>query len=180
MASPLSKKERERAANILGAFALALTDKVSTAVKAAGLSNDMASAAVIQIGFEPGISIERLRNSLGLSHSATVRLIDGLQAEGLVSRERNSALDSRVAVLMLTPKGKAQMRTTLAARAEITEPILRRMSSEEITALLAFLDKALPCVVEEGHDTDVVCRLCDIDACPQDRCPVCPQGAAAG
>lgn len=178
MANAPTKFERQRAANILGAFALALTDKVSAAVKTAGLSNDTASAAVVQIGFEPGISIERLRNCLALSHSATVRLIDSLQAENLVSRERNAAVDSRVAVLKLTPKGKAQMRATLAARAEITEPIVQRLSAAEMSALLAILDKALPCIVEEGSDSDVVCRLCDLDSCPQDRCPVCPLGAA--
>ena len=84
------KSERKRAANVLAAFALALTDKVSASIRDAAGRSDMASAALIQIGFEPGMSIERLRLAVGLSHSAMVRVIDHLQADGLVKRERGS------------------------------------------------------------------------------------------
>lgn len=171
------KAERKRVANVLGAFALALTDKMNAAVRDAGNCSDMASAAIIQIGFEPGLSIERLRSCLGLSHSATVRVVDQLQAEGLAKRERNPQGDSRVALLTLTVKGEAQMRETLAARDQIVEPILARLSSQEATSLLAILEKAMPAVVEPGADQDVVCRLCDLNACPQDTCPVLQCGA---
>lgn len=166
------KAERKRTANILGAFALALTDKVTAAVHATGQSNDLASAALVQIGFEPGMSIEHLRSCLGLSHSATVRLIDGLQAKDLVSRSRNPALDSRVAALALTPSGRTAMRETLAARANIVDGIVGELSHEELAVLTRILEKSFPQIVEPGADEDVVCRLCDLDTCPQDKCPV--------
>lgn len=173
MSEAAMSRERRRASNILGAFALGLTDKISATVRTAGQANDMASAALIQVGFEPGISIERLRNCLGLSHSATVRLIDGLETGGLVQRTRNPAVDSRVAVLMLTRAGKAQMRATLGARAQVTDPILARLSGSEVTTLLAILGKAFPEIVASERESDIVCRLCDLEACPQDRCPAC-------
>lgn len=174
MPRPLTH-DRRRAANVLGAFALALTDKIEVAIREVGDCSDMTSAAIIQIGFEPGMSIERLRGCLGLSHSATVRLIDGIERDGLVARSRNPAVDSRVAVLALTSAGEALMKKTLAARATVTEPILARLSASEVTTLMAILDKALPHVVVPGADEDIVCRLCDIGVCPQDACPVCPE-----
>lgn len=164
--------DRRRTANILGAFALALTDKMTAAVRDAAGHGDMASAAIVQIGSEPGLSIERLRLCLALSHSATVRLVDAIQAAGLVTRERNSARDSRVAILTLTPAGRAHMRAILAARSAIIEPVLARLSAGELSALVAILEKATPAVVASGPDQDVVCRLCDLHACPQHRCPV--------
>lgn len=170
------KSDRNRAANVLAAFALALTDKVSTAIRDDAGRSDMSSAALIQIGFEPGMSIERLRLAVGLSHSAMVRVIDQLQADGLVTRERSSTGDSRVASLSLTRAGDVQMRSALAARARVTEPALQPLTVQECQTLLNLLEKALPALVKTQVDQEVVCRLCDLDACPQDCCPVgaCP------
>lgn len=166
------KSERKRAANVLAAFALALTDKVGAAIREDAGRSDMASAALIQIGFEPGMSIERLRLAVGLSHSAMVRVIDQLQADGLVNRERDPAGDSRVALLSLTRTGEAQMCDALAARERVTEPALDHLSLQECQLLLKLLEKALPALIKTKVEQEVACRFCDLNACPQDVCPI--------
>lgn len=166
------KEERTRAANILGAFALALTDKMTAAVRAASDCSEMASAALVQIGCEPNISIERLRHCLALSHSATVRLVDGIEAAGLVRRQRGVDGDSRVASLTLTGAGQARVRRMLDARAAIVDGIVGALSREELVTVLDVMARTFPSIVESGADQDVVCRLCDLATCPQDECPV--------
>jgi MarR family transcriptional regulator, negative regulator of the multidrug operon emrRAB len=69
-----------------------------------------AGAAIIVLGYAPGLSVEILRKVLGLSHPRTVRLIDRLEADGLA--ERREAIDGRAVALHLTPKGVA-LRTQL-------------------------------------------------------------------
>lgn len=167
------KTDRQRTANILGAFALGLTDKIAVALHDVGNRSETTSAAVIQIGAEPGLSIESLRNCLALSHSATVRLVDGLQVQGLVQRQRDKDGDSRVAILSLTHEGEAQMRKALAAREEVIDRTLAHLTDDELHSLTAILERVMPKVVSSRVDQDVVCRLCDLQSCPQDRCPVC-------
>ncbi|MEZ5841477.1 MAG: MarR family transcriptional regulator [Hyphomicrobiales bacterium] len=164
--------EKRRLANVLATFALALSDRVGEAIRDVAGRGPQATAALIQIGFDPGLSIEALRTLIGLSHSATVRAIDGLVAEGLVRRERGLTGDSRVAALTLTKAGEAEMQKALDARAGVTGAVIDALAPGELAALNAILEKAVPAVVEFGTHQDVVCRLCDMGACPQDICPV--------
>lgn len=176
MRSRLSQKPRmsdiDRTANILAAFALALNDKVESAMRASGGGRSAAAtAALIQIGSDPGLSIETLRGCLDLSHSATVRIVDQLEAAGLVERRRGAAKDSRVAALALTEAGLGEMRRSLQARRDVAQGLIGKLDAEETAALRAIVEKALPRIVASKADSDVVCRFCDLDACPQDRCP---------
>jgi MarR family transcriptional regulator, negative regulator of the multidrug operon emrRAB len=166
------QNEKKRLANVLAAFALALTDKVNDAIRDNGGRSGMSSATLIQIGFNPGLSIERLRSLIGLTHSATVRVIDQLAGEGMVRRERNTEGDTRVASLVLTDKGVTEMQTALVSRSLVAEPVVECFTALEMDSLASMLEKAIPNVVGFGANQDVVCRLCDMRACPQDRCPV--------
>lgn len=172
--------DRARTANILAAFALAMTDKIDSAMRgAASGRGGMASAALVQIASDPGLSIERLRTSIGLSHSATVRIVDQLEAAALVVRSRSAAGDSRVAELHLTPRGEDEANAGLAARRAVLDRALQRLGPPDVEALSRLVEKAMGAVVELGADQDVVCRLCDLSACPQERCPVsCLDGEA--
>src|SRR5262249_14264552 len=77
------RSEERRLENIWGAISLATVDKMEHAFAAATGRGPSAIAAITQISFEPGMSIERLRRVIALSHSATVRLVDQLVAEGV-------------------------------------------------------------------------------------------------
>jgi MarR family transcriptional regulator, negative regulator of the multidrug operon emrRAB len=176
------QSEKKRLANVLAAFALALTDKVNDAIRDTGGRSEMSSATLIQIGFNPGLSIERLRSLIGLTHSATVRVIDQLAGDGLVRRERNVEGDTRVASLVLTDKGVTEMQAALVLRSLVAEPVVECFTALEMDSLASMLERAIPNVVRFGANQDVVCRLCDMGACPQDRCPVntCVSEAAQG
>jgi DNA-binding MarR family transcriptional regulator len=121
---------------------------------------------------EPGLSIERLRRTIALSHSATVRLLDQLVADGLVRREASEGSDKRARSLYLTEEGTALLEAARAARRRVVEAALDRLSEQEQQSLTSIIEKMFPAVVAGGDDHDVVCRFCDDKACPIDRCPV--------
>ena len=101
------RPEELRLENIWRAMSLATVDKMEQAFAAETGRGPSAVAALLQIGVEPGLSIERLRRIIALSHSASVRLVDQLVAEGLVRREVSAGSDKRARALYLTAQGEA-------------------------------------------------------------------------
>ena len=170
--------EERRLENIWGAISLATVDKMERAFATATGRGSSAIAAITQIGAEPGMSIERLRRVIALSHSATVRLVDQLVGEGLISREASAGADKRARSLNLTREGLALLETAKDARRNVVENALERLSAEQREALAGIIEQMFPALVAPGDDGDVVCRYCDEKVCPIERCPV-PQHHAA-
>jgi MarR family transcriptional repressor of emrRAB len=165
-------REERRLENIWGAISLATVDKMEQAFAAETGRGPSAVAAITQIGMEPGLSIERLRRIIALSHSATVRLVDQLAAEGLVKREASAGSDKRARSLYLTREGEALFEAAKLARRRVAEAALDRLSARERQSLASIVEKMFPALVADGDDQDVVCRLCDESVCPMERCPV--------
>ncbi len=164
--------EERRLENIWGAISLATVDKMEQAFATAIERGPSATAAIIQAGIEPGLSIERLRRILALSHSATVRLVDQLVADGLVNREASIGPDKRQRALHLTGKGKAIYEAAMDARLRVSAAALARLTEKERRSLAGMIAKMFPALVGPGDDSEVVCRLCgDEGICPLDRCP---------
>jgi DNA-binding MarR family transcriptional regulator len=168
----LKKSDERRLENIWGAISVATVDKMEHAFATATGRGPSAVAAITQVGGEPGLSIEQLRRIIALSHSATVRLIDQLVAEGLIRRETSSGSDKRARSLYLTEDGAALYETAKAARRAVAEAALDRLSADEREALSALVEKMFPALVGAGDDSEVVCRFCDEKVCPRERCPV--------
>ena len=162
----------KRTANLLGAFALTLTDRMRDATEEAAGFGATAPAALVQIGSYPGESIGMLRLSLGLGQSATSRLVERLFNHGLV--EKAPGPDSRQIALSLTPLGEEAKERVLASRQEILSCALKRLTAEEQDSLTSILEKLLNQMVGSRSESDSICRLCDILACPQDLCPAEP------
>jgi DNA-binding MarR family transcriptional regulator len=167
-----SDRERLRLENIFGAMSLALVDKMETAFSAETGLNPSAVAAIIQIGTDPGLSIEALRRIIALSHSATVRLIDQLVAGGLVVRGSGSDNDRRARALHLTDAGQAVFQRNIVVRRAVIERAVRNLTAEEKRSLDGLVDKLLTALVDPGDDHDIVCRVCDVSVCTPDRCPI--------
>src|SRR5215469_11920334 len=77
---------KRRVANLFGAAALAAAGAMAEAmagVSEAGLS---AAAALVALASEPGLGVTELSRRIGLSQSATVRMIDSLSEQGFVER----------------------------------------------------------------------------------------------
>ena len=158
--------------NIIGAFSRALSDKMDRAVRdAAGLSNS-ACYAIVTIGSEPNSSIETLRRMLSLEHSSLVRLIDRMERQGLLQRIRGTCKDLRKVKVSLTDQGEDCFTMILAARRKILEDTLSSLTCEEKRLIFSIISKVMMSVVDGGDDQHYVCRLCDLESCPQDSCPV--------
>jgi MarR family transcriptional regulator, negative regulator of the multidrug operon emrRAB len=161
---------RARTGNLLGAVALGVGDRVLRAAEAVGGRSGARAAALATLAQWPADTIQQLRASLGLTHSATVRVIDGLVADGLVTREHvggGPAVRPR-----LTKAGYSEARRVLAARNEALQPLLGLLSDTEVAALTGILERLLGAMTSDYDAGELICRLCELDACPQDVCPV--------
>ena len=159
-----------RTANLLGALVLALDDDISAATAAATDHGAASPAALVCIHWQPGLTIEELRQKLGLTHSGTVRLLDRLEADGAI--ERRQGRDGRSVALTLSVQGRRRVRAVLEARHSVLAAALSPLSQAERRELGTVLEKVLAGITRDAEHADQVCRLCDEATCPIERCPV--------
>jgi MarR family transcriptional repressor of emrRAB len=164
------KPDELRDLNVIGAFALALSDDLKAAMQELAEGNESACAALIVIGQESGLSVDRLSKILGLSQPGTVRLVDRLAADHLV--ERKSGADRRSVALRLTEAGKRQVKSLLIGRRHALSEVLRALDPGERQVLAAIADKVLRGLGHSEVECDRRCRLCDGDTCPDATCPM--------
>lgn len=160
----------ERTANLLGALALSLIDSLDAVVEANAGYGGETPAALVTLGAEPGLSINQLRQILNLSHPGTVRLIDRLAAEGLV--ERRSGADGRTLALFLTEAGLERRQNILSERRQPLQQAIEGLTSTERQQLAQLLEKMLSGMTTSPSKAFAICRLCEEEVCPSDRCPV--------
>jgi MarR family transcriptional regulator, negative regulator of the multidrug operon emrRAB len=189
--------DRLRLANLLGAWALAVSDRIDAGAAASAGRGGQAPAALVALHqFAGGSTIEELRHVLGLSHSAAVRLIDGLVADGYVARGQ-AAGDRRSVALSLTTSGRSAARRIGAARLRAVESTLEGLTDAETRALTKLAERLTGELAglrlnerRQGAPPagGWLCRLCDFRACgrPEGRCPAAisvassPDGGQAG
>jgi DNA-binding MarR family transcriptional regulator len=164
------KQDELRDLNVIGAFALALSDDFRNAMQELAAGSESACAALIVIEQESGLSIDRLSKILGLSQPGTVRLVDRLAAERLV--ERKAGGDRRTIALRLTEAGKRQVKSLLIGRRHALSETLRRLDPGERQVLAAIAEKVLRGLGHSPVECDRRCRLCDGDTCPDESCPM--------
>jgi DNA-binding MarR family transcriptional regulator len=157
-----------RTTNLLGALALGLADAVEAVARKEAREGGPAGAALCAVAHEPGLSIEALRQALGLSHPGAVRLIDRLAGEGAI--ERRTAHDRRAVALHLTPGGARRVRKIMADRRRALETALGALSPRERGMLDRLLAKMLRALPHSDAHALAICRFCEGDAC--DPCPV--------
>jgi DNA-binding MarR family transcriptional regulator len=161
------------AANLLGAVALALGDRVAdAAAQAAGRSPSAAAALSALDQFLDSPSIDVLAGVLGLTHSGTVRLVDRLELEGFVRREPGT--DARTIAVTLTAAGRGAARRIAAARISVLEDAIEALTPQECDRLDGLLAKVAVGLMREPGATRWMCRMCDLAACGRSdgRCPV--------
>jgi MarR family transcriptional repressor of emrRAB len=162
--------EAQRTGNLLGAAALAITGAIDTAISSGEGRSQAANAALAVMLQWPPRSIGHLAGVLRRSHSATVRLIEELEAEKLVAKSPGA--DRRAVVATLTAEGRREARRVVGMRAESLGDLMRGLSAEDRRDLTRLLEKMLPALTPDRQACDHICRLCELAACPQDRCPV--------
>jgi DNA-binding MarR family transcriptional regulator len=159
-----------RTANLLGALASEVADRLERGIKLHPNQTDSVAAALNVIVLYEGCSNSHLSRALKLSHPATVRLIDKLELEGAV--ERRDTKDKRAVALFLTKKGKTRAKNLLLSRCEALRGMISPLTIREQNQLTQLLEKLLHPLVQSDQDGDYICRLCDTIACPPDSCPV--------
>ncbi len=91
--------------------------------------------------------------SLSLDSSAVVRLVDVLQAEGLVERKEDE--DRRAKAIVLTAAGRAIVDRVEAGARRVREDVLAGLPDSDIEAtirVLRHICRAVPASPEPGHE----------------------------
>ena len=180
-----SADELTRAANVLGALSLALVDRVHGAVAHAGVESETAAAALSTLHhFLDAPNIGRLRDVVGRTSPATVRMVDRLVADGYARRRPGE--DARASHVVLTPAGRNLARRVTAARAAVLGEALGALTPAERATFAVLMGRVLEAMVETklerragGRESSGwTCRLCDPGACRRDR-GECPAANAA-
>jgi DNA-binding MarR family transcriptional regulator len=163
----------DRTANVLGALALVIADRMTDAVAdAAGHSVTTASALSALHQFLDRPSIDLLRQVLGLTSSGTVRLVDRLESDGYVTRGPGG--DRRSTAVELTPAGRQVAARVAAARAAVLSDVLGTLTTEELQALDGIAARLVVGMMRGPGATRWICRLCDMQACghQEGHCPI--------
>ncbi|TDC08332.1 MarR family transcriptional regulator [Nonomuraea longispora] len=163
-------------ANLLGATALALTDvTLGQVTRAAGVSAREATA-MVTLSASPGLSVSELGRRVGLTQSAAARMVDGLEADGLLTREPHP-FNRHWVTLSLTETGRATTQHILGARATPLSGVLDCLDEGEQQTLSGLLVKILTQLYQDNGNAQYICRLCDRGACVAGHAP-CPVGEA--
>ena len=159
-----------RLENLLGALTYTLGDQLRTRTEQVVGHGPTAPAALLAVFRRPEQSIEMLRHSIGLSHSATVRLVDRLEGDGLVTRR--SSPDGRAVSLVLTGRGRRRALRLQQERRRVLSRALTGLSPLDRRQLEEMLDALLRTQARTHEDPTPICRLCELSACPLRSCPV--------
>lgn len=182
----MSKSRDARLANLLGAVATGLTDRVNAATADAARVDGSAAASLIALlDFSPNGSVQRLSQIVGLTHSGGVRLVDRLVGAGLV--ERGAGSDARSLTIGLTRRGRTVAQQARDRRdAEIVDTMagLSSRQREDLLhaceVLIANLTRQRLAQRAAGATPagGALCRMCDFQACGR-HAGHCPAARAA-
>ncbi|SDT07428.1 DNA-binding transcriptional regulator, MarR family [Brevibacterium sandarakinum] len=151
---------------MLGGLAVGIVDQLSV---------NSRDAALLAIDSHPNKTVAHLSRALGRTHSATVRLVDGLVRDGLVLRR--TGCDPRTVALTLTESGATAARQLRENRAHVLNELTSSMSQEEAAALEPLLEKLLAATARDAASRWRTCRLCEEASCEDGQ--TCPVDAAA-
>jgi MarR family transcriptional repressor of emrRAB len=153
---------------MLGALSIAVMDRIEQAARTVIDRGGETPAALVVIGYGDGMTNDRLRRILGLSHSGTVRLVDRLVSDDLVVRRPGR--DGREIALHLTPSGIGARDGLLSSRITAITSFLDVLSPVEADRLTVLIRKLLSRQTTSELDRFTICRLCDDTVCT--ACPL--------
>lgn len=169
-----SRMYSDRASNIVGAFALAIHDRLEPGAHRRD-RRAVPDAALVHLSHCSNPTIDSLRAVLGLTHSGAVRLADRLERDTLAERAPGTN-DRRVTSLRLTSRGAAAVEAVLSRRADALHDLMQgALSAVEQATLADLTGKLLFAATTGPNDLYRICRLCEFDACPD--CPVAAASA---
>jgi MarR family transcriptional repressor of emrRAB len=162
---------RPRSSNLLGALALAVVDRLQQTNAHQEGHGLTATAALNHVRWRPGQNIHFLARLLDVSHPAAVRLVDRLEADGLVER-RAMRDDARSRGLVLTRTGQRAAVAAARRRLAVVDEVLAPLSPAEQRRFELLLEKILRALPDGRWSARHICRLCDFPVCETPACPV--------
>jgi MarR family transcriptional repressor of emrRAB len=162
-----------RSANLLGTVGLAVSDRMRAAGEhELGLGGSAPVALVALSTYLADEPLDVIARTFGITSSAVVRLIDRLEADGLV--QRRPGPDRRRVSVSVTAKGDRRAKAILARREHELGQVLGTLSAVEQKELTRLHEKLLAQLPEDVPAARRVCRFCDVHACGHydGRCPV--------
>lgn len=153
---------------MLGALSLAVMDRIEQGAREVVGRGGETPAALVVIGYGQGMTNDKLRRILGLSHSGTVRLVDRLVSDHLV--ERRPGKDGREVALYLTARGAASRNELLVSRISAVTSLLEVLSPAETKRLGMLIRELLARQDTSEMDRYTICRMCDDSVCT--KCPL--------
>ena len=165
-----NQAEREFAANILGTLALTVGDRVGIGTERAAGYGANAPAALVTLLWYPDRPITQLALRLRISHPGAVQLSERLESAGLV--DRIPGADGRTRLLSLTPAGELTAQAVLAQRRAVLGRAIEAVDDAALPVLVQAVGAMLDALTDTLLTSEYMCRLCDEQSCPDERCPV--------
>jgi DNA-binding MarR family transcriptional regulator len=148
---------------------LRIDDAQLKAVRESTGLGESACATLLTLGAHPGLTIGKLAQIAGLTHSVMVRSVANLERSKLVIRQRGT--DRRNVTLRLTTSGVRARQSIADARGAALDRALKTLSREQLLQLEDIITPLLVGLTTGRAQSDHLCRLCDEPACGAD-CPV--------
>lgn len=145
--------------NKMAALALAVTDAMLSKTEDIAPT---AVAALITIRDREPMSIGEIAGVVGLTHSAAVRLVDRLEKDWLVRRQRRVG---REVMVEITTRGRRRAQQLQENRMEAVGRFLTALDAEERAALDGLINRIIARLSAEDLPVDQFCRMCRRGAC---------------
>jgi DNA-binding MarR family transcriptional regulator len=165
-----ARADRAFTANLLGTFALTISDRLDLTSRQAVHHGANAPAALVTLLWYPDRPIAFLADRLRITHPAAVQLTDRLEGDGLV--ERIPAHDGRTRLLALTDRGEAVALEVLSRRRDLLGRAVAVLDDDAVRTLADTMGAMLEAITDDLLTSEYICRMCDELACPAARCPV--------
>jgi DNA-binding MarR family transcriptional regulator len=160
--------------NRLGAFALAISDRVMDAVENSGpLGTTACSALVASCHQIDNPTIGDLAKICNVSHSVMVRTVEQLVEHKFLARE--TGIDRRSVCLKATKTGLAYRDKILSKRSHALDSAIKSLNEAEQCQLTDLLSRMLTGITTSRLESEKICRLCNFGICQSD----CPPEVAA-
>jgi DNA-binding MarR family transcriptional regulator len=156
-------------ANWLGALGTVVARAQRAATAQGGTDSQV--AALLTLHEFPSVRVGELAAVLELSHSAGVRIVDGLAADDLVRRTRG-AHDARQVTLGLTAAGQRAAGRLQSARLQALEALLSPLGREQRIEFGRLIDGLLRATPRERIAARRECRYCAHRICTGPDCPI--------
>src|SRR5947207_15829811 len=126
--------------NVISAWVLDAHDALVDAAAREAALDPRELAALTLVSSHSGSSVDWLRGRIGLTQSGTVRLVDRLQAAGLLDRSRAGG---RGVALAVTAEGADRLARWNVARERVVDDLLESIPPRERSSLATSLAGAL-------------------------------------